>query len=156
MQDSNKSVFKQGFIFGFGLIIPLIIGYVGYSTVSYKLFQMFSSDDGSHNPYESYEAKEENNIKNIAIQEFKDVREGNFVMVLGSIKNTSDIKIGSIKLEAEFYNSKGEFVYEESEYISKKLAPNEVENFAIKCGCTNRTFPEYSKVVVRVVGASSF
>jgi len=77
-------------------------------------------------------------------------------MILGSIKNTGKEKISSVKLEAEFFNSNGDFVYEESEYISKRLAPNETENFAIKCGCANRKFPEYTKVVVRVVSASNY
>ena len=153
MQDSVKSVFRQGFIFGFGLIIPLIVGYIVYNVISYKISETLYEKSSVHS---SYETKEEDKIKSIEIQNFHDTREGDFVMVIGSIKNTGKEKASSIKLEAEFFNAKGEFVYEETEYVSKTILPNEVENFVIKCGCTNRKIPEYSKVTVRVVGASSY
>ncbi|MES2673832.1 MAG: FxLYD domain-containing protein [Pseudomonadota bacterium] len=154
MQELNRSVFRQGIVFGFGLLIPLALCSITYNIISYKIVQArYEKDSPAH---ESYVSTEEENIKHIEIQSFKDTRDGNFVMVTGSVKNTGSKKISSIKLEAEFLNDKGEFVYEETEYVSKSLAPNEVENFAIKCGCTNRTIPEYAKITVRVVGASGY
>lgn len=152
MQELNRSVFRQGVVFGFGLIIPLSVLFIGYNTLTWVLATREYIEPESY----SYSSKEEDHIKAIEIQSFKDVKEDNFVMVLGSIKNTGKEKISSVKLEAEFFNSNGDFVYEESEYISKSLAPNETENFAIKCGCTNRKFPEYTKVIVRVVSASNY
>jgi len=152
MQDSNKSVFRQGFVFGFGLIIPLVIGFITYNIISYKMSKSLYEDNYS----ELYTDKEEKKIESIEILNFRDVREGDFVMVVGAIKNIGKTKVGSIKLEAEFFNSNGEFVYEQTEYVSKRLSPDEVENFSIKCGCTNRKFLEYAKVTVRVVSTSSY
>jgi len=159
MENSNKNLLKQGFVFGFGLVVPLMIGFILYNLFNYKIYDLLNSSGMpgvTDNPIESYESKQADAIKSVEVLEFKDVREGDFVMILGSIKNTSSNAIGSIKLEAEFFNEKNEFVYEESEYISKKLSPNEVENFAIKCGCANRKFPSYSKATVRVVDAGAF
>jgi hypothetical protein len=159
MENPNWKLLKQGFVFGFGLIVPLSIGFILYSVFSYKFYDLFSSSvvpNIADNLYESYGSQETEAIKSIEVVEYRDVKDGDFVVVLGSIKNTSSKPIGSIKLEAEFYNDKGEFVHEESEYISKRLGQNEVENFAIKCGCANRKFPDYSKVTVRVVDAGAF
>jgi hypothetical protein len=155
MEISNKGLLKQGFIFGFGLIVPLIVGHVIYSKISYSMAQEYYGDDDL-SPSSSYIEKEEDYINKIELNGIKDSRDGNFVMVTGTVKNTFSKKLSSIKLEAEFFNNKGEFVYEETEYVSKTLAPNEVENFAIKCGCTNRAIPEYAKVTVRVVSASNY
>jgi hypothetical protein len=156
MEISNKGLLRQGFIFGFGLIVPLIIGNIVYSKISYSMYSMAPDYDLVDEPPSSYIEKEEDYIKKIELHDIKDTRDGNFVMVTGTVKNTFNKKLSSIKLEAEFFNDKGEFVYEETEYISKNLAPNEVENFAIKCGCTNRAIPEYAKVTVRVVSASNY
>lgn len=153
MQSPFKETFQKGFILGLGMIIPLSLAFTLSTTFNYKLSSLFYAEDS---PAYSYQSKEVDHIKSIEVQSFHDTREGNFVMVVGAIKNTGKEKVNSIKLEAEFFNEKGEFVYEETEYVSKSVAPNEVENFVIKCGCTNRTFPEYAKVTVRVVGASSY
>ncbi len=153
MKKSFNEIFRQGFIIGIGMLIPLSVVFLLSNIANYKMSSYFYSSESFES---SFENKEEEKINKIEVVSFHDVREDNFVMVLGSIKNTGNKKISSIKLEAEFYNEKGEFVYEESEYISKTLSPNEVENFAIKCGCNNRKFPEYSKVNVRVVGASGY
>jgi len=152
METSTTGLLRQGLIFGFGLIVPLILGSIVYTKVSYSMAKDYYSDSEPS----SYLEKEDDYTQKIEISNVKDTRDGNFVMVTGAIKNTANKKLSSIKLEAEFFNDKGEFVYEETEYVSKSLAPNEVENFAIKCGCTNRTIPEYAKVTVRVVSASNY
>lgn len=153
MQNSFKEIFRKGFILGLGMIIPFSVAFGLSNFFNYKLSTMLYTEDSTSY---SYKSKEEDHIKSLEIQNIHDTREGNFVMVLGAIKNTGKEKISSIKLEAEFFNEKGEFVYEETEYVSKSVAPNETENFVIKCGCTNRTFPEYSKVTVRVVSAGNY
>lgn len=135
------------------MIIPLSLALTLSNTFNYKLSSLFYTEDTASY---SYKSNEEDHIKNIEVQNFHDVREGNFVMVTGSVKNIGKEKVNSIKLEAEFFNAKGEFVYEETEYVSKSIKPNEEENFVIKCGCTNRTFPEYTKVTVRVVSTSNY
>ena len=154
MQDSNTNILRQGFVFGFGLIIPLAIGFLGYNVIGHKIYQALIYEKPSS--YESYKSKEDDYTKKIEVINFKDTREGDSVIIVGAIKNTATKKISSIELEAEFFNSKGEFVYEENEYISKNLEPNEVENFAIKCGCASKKIPEYSKVTVRVVSANDY
>src|SRR3990167_1644525 len=125
MQDSNKSVFRQGFVFGFGLIIPLAFGFFGYTVIDHKISQVAHEEPSTYESYESYKSKEDDYTKKIEILNFKDTREG-------------------------------EFVYEKNEYISKNLEPNEIENFAITCGCANNKIPDYSKVTVRVVGANDY
>jgi hypothetical protein len=153
MQDSNKSVFRQGVVFGFGFLIPLFVGVIAFILIGNAISKSRIDRLSNHSDYRS---EEERNINFIEVKNFKDYRDENFVMVTGSIKNNSDHRIGSIKLEAEFFDAHGDFVYEETEYISKTLASNEVENFAIKCGCSNRKIPEYAKVTVRVVSVSGY
>jgi len=153
MPKSFGELFRKGFILGLGMLIPLIVVFFISNVVNYKISNFFYDPESYTNPYKS---KEEDHIKSIQVESFNDTREGDFVMVIGKIKNTGKEKVSSIKLEAEFFNEKGEFVYEESEFINKALAPSEEENFIIKCGCTNHKFPEYSKVTVKVVGANSY
>ena len=150
MIEEKRKTIRTGFWLGIGLIIPIAIGMYFSSWISSTLYKYFSPSE----EYESY-MPVKNVEKNIIIESFRDVKLGNKVFINGSIINKGNKPLGSIQLEAEFFNEKGEFVYEESEYIKKTLAPNERENFQIKCGCTDVTFPEYKKVTVRVVSASN-
>lgn len=64
--------------------------------------------------------------------------------------------VDSIEIEAELLDGDGKFVYECSEYISRKISQGESENFLIKCGCSRETVPEYATISLRVVEASAF
>lgn len=152
---SNKSLFKSGIVFGFGLVIPFTMTFFGVGFLQDKFSNARPLDDRIVDQRLADDTQDDK-LNSIEILNFKDVREGDFVMVLGSIKNNAKKPISSVTLEAEFYNSKGEFVYEETTYISQKLKPGQVENFAIKCGCANRKFPEYSKVTVKVTSVSDY
>ena len=98
MQDSNKSVFRQGFVFGFGLIIPLAFGFFGYTVIDHKISQVAHEEPSTYESYESYKSKEDDYTKKIEILNFKDTREGDSVIIVGAIKNTATKKISSIQL----------------------------------------------------------
>jgi hypothetical protein len=93
----------------------------------------------------------------IVINEYHDVHKGNQVVITGSLTNTADGTANSIELEAEMFDSKGEFVHECSEYISDQAEPGKTENLQIKCGgCPDKLIPEYDSVKLSVVGISNF
>jgi hypothetical protein len=92
----------------------------------------------------------------IEILKFREKINGEQLLILGVIENTSNSSVSSIRLEAELLDGQKQMVYECSEYISKKLKAGEKENFQIRCSCGNRPTPKYSSVSLRVVGASSY
>lgn len=153
MITENTQLIKNGFWAGIGLILPVAAGIVlGNHLTNYS--DAFMSVEAYEE--ETYSELLTDYSKNIVVDKFQDQRDGDKVNILGSITNTGSTAIGSIKLEAEFFDDKGEFVYEQTEYIDKKLAPNESENFLIACGCKDKKFPEYKTVTVSVVAAHNF
>ena len=68
MQETSRSVFRQGIVFGFGLIIPLSILFIGYNILTLVLATHEYTEPESY----SYSSKEEDQIKAIEIQSFKD------------------------------------------------------------------------------------
>ena len=149
---------KAGFWVGIGFIIPQLV--VLYSGTVLTIFAMpsmmeasFESEDGSaiSNLTSNFDRTDQ-----IKIQEYREQKNGNQLLILGSIVNSGDKKTRSIQLEAELINKDGKFVYECSEYINKDLKPGDSENFQIKCGCGKTPIPEYTKANVRVVSASSY
>lgn len=153
MSSSSMSKIKNGFLIGVGFILPIAMGvWVGDKLINYS--------SGS----ESYESDEYTDFSDITtdyanlitVEKYADKSKDGKINILGSIINKGTISVDSIKLEAEFFNNEGEFVQEQTTYISKKLEPNESENFQISCTCKGQLLPEYTKVTVRVVSAHSF
>lgn len=95
-------------------------------------------------------------IEQIKIEKYRQESRGNKLFILGAIKNVGNKKASSIQLEAELLNQEGEFVFECSEYISRSLQPQDVENFQITCGCGKNPIPAFSDISLRVVNASTF
>lgn len=150
----NLSIFKKitmGFWLGLGFFIPLVI--VNYAGTYLAMFAMpsFMEENMEEALFSDYDKS--NQIK---LLEQREEMSGKHLLILGSIKNEGSLQVGSIRLEAELYDEQGSFVFECSEYVNKKLAPGETENFQIRCGCGDTVAPEHASVSVRVVSASSF
>jgi len=134
---------KAGFWFGMGFIPIFFIGaFVIDKTTG------FISSAGE------YTANSDQT--NIKIVEYKDLRNGDELLILGSITNTGESSLSLISLEAELFDQRGEFVYECSEYVKKRMNPGEKENFQINCGSKETPIPEYKTINLRVVHASSY
>lgn len=151
MSELKSQMVRKGFWIGIGLIIPMSMGIlIGNQLTRYSVEESFAEADFDQEDYlEAYADL----TKSIVIDKFQDKKQGSEINILGTITNKGSKPIGSIQLEAEFFNDKGEFVHEQTEYISKKIAPNESENFQIACGCKDKVFPEYKNITVRVVSA---
>jgi len=154
MANDKTQFISKGFWAGVGLIAPVAFAILIGNQLTRYSDTAFSAED--YEQEESYSELFTDHSQSIAVDHFKDQRDGEKVNILGSITNKGSTTVGSIRLEAEFFDDKGDFVYEQSEYINKKLAPNESENFLIACGCKDKNFPEYKSVTVRVVGAHDF
>lgn len=147
-----------GFWLGIGFIIPQLL--VMYSGTALTMLAMpsimeasFESDDGA---ILSSFTSTYDKAGQIEIRNQREQRNGDQLLILGSVINNGDASTRSIQLEAELMDKDGNFVYECSEYISKTLKSGDQENFQIRCGCGNNPVPEYAKVNVRVVSASGY
>ncbi len=160
----NWSVWKTikiGFLLGIGFIIPqLLVLYTGtvltILAIPSMLDAQFDELDEFTDSGFAEAALDYDRTDHIEVTQFREQKNGEQLLVLGTIQNTGDKSTNSITLEAELSDKAGEFVYECTEYISKNLEPGESENFQIKCGCGQNPMPEYATMNVRVVSASSF
>lgn len=148
---------KAGFWVGIGFIIPSIGVYIFGTYLLYStpaLWQSAAMDSGM----ESVESFMDNadKSKQIKILQFREIINGEQLLILGVIENTSNSTVSSIRLEAELLDDQKQMVYECSEYISRKLKAGEKENFQIRCSCGSQPTPKYSSVSLRVVSASSY
>ncbi|MCP4492640.1 MAG: hypothetical protein GY820_35830 [Gammaproteobacteria bacterium] len=149
---------KVGFWLGIGFIIPqLVVLYSGTALTMLAMPSMmeasFESEDGS---VMSSLTSNFDRAEQIKINNYREQKNGNQLLILGSIVNKGDKKASSIQLEAELTDEGGNFVYECSEYISNDLKPGDIENFQIKCGCGKNPVPEYANVNVRVISARGY
>lgn len=169
MENLSKwKLIKAGFWLGIGFIIPSLV--VMYSGTALTILAMPSMIEASFEYEDNGLMSDESEYKEIMsnftsdldvsdqikIKSYREQRNGNQLLILGSIENIGDKKASAIQLEAELSDEKGNFVYECSEYINKALNAGEVEKFQIKCGCGDNSVPSYVKVSVRVVSASNY
>lgn len=153
---------KAGFWLGIGFIVPTIIVYLIGMLVVFAVPSLMSSsqfdDDIVADAKETVDkmVAEHDKTNQIRIVNYREVKNGNQVFILGSVENTGADTVGSIQLEAELLDDAKQMVFECSQYISKKLKQGETENFQIKCGCGHERIPEHKSVNVRVVSASNF
>lgn len=81
----------------------------------------------------------------------------NGVEILARVKNDGEHTWSNATLEVEFFDGKGEFVDECSDYLKNELNPGDTQNVKIKCGgCENNKLSEYDSYTIKVVDASSF
>nr|WP_298174654.1 FxLYD domain-containing protein [uncultured Pseudomonas sp.] len=153
MSSSSISKIRNGFLIGVGFILPIALGvWAGDKLVNYS----GDSENYEIDEYSDFSEITTDYAELITVEKFSDKSKDGKINILGSVINKGKVSVGSIKLEAEFFNNEGEFVQEQSTYISKKLEPNESENFQISCTCKGQLLPDYKKVTVRVVSAHSF
>lgn len=153
---------KFGFWLGVGFIIPQLIVMYGGTYITFlampKMMEM--AMDNPSESKDSFDVSEFTSqldqTKKIEIGKYEDKSKDGQLLILGTITNKGDKPASSIQLEVELFDAEGKFVYECSEYISRKLVPGDTENFQVKCGCNTSPIPEYKSVDIRVVGAHGF
>jgi len=75
-------------------------------------------------------------------------------VVLGTLRNEADATIGSVRVEAAYYDAGGRLVDVCGWYIAPRLAPGEEKPFKIACGGTpEKPAPESASVKLRLVEA---
>jgi len=168
---------KKGFLLGVGLLIPLLL--VEYLSAEYSFHKMnqmtvdsfeafkneFDADEELYDEVELGDVESHSNfeydfnksyVKDIEILDYNSVIQNNQLLIRGQIKNNAEKEISSIEIEAELFDEAGNFVFECTEYLSESIATNTVENFLIKCGCSENSVPEYSKIEVSIARASAY
>ncbi len=158
---------KIGFWLGVGFIVPQLV--VMYSGTALTLLAMPSILDTAVEEYandweEDLDAFSEVSdfysdhdlTDSIEIEKFSERLIDGHLHITGAVSNTGEKAAGSIEIEAELLDAKGEFIYECSEYISRRVLPGESENFLLKCGCSRESVPEYASIDIRIVEATAF
>lgn len=75
--------------------------------------------------------------------------------LLGTLENKGDAAWSSVKLKAELFNEKGEFIDECSDYVSQTINPGTKINFKLSCSsCRKINFENYHSYKLEVVNAS--
>ncbi len=156
---------KKGFFIGLGLLIPLFLLEMLVLKVSVWEIEKFSSnsyeeamglsiselgDDG----YESEEAKSYKN--QISLSATSATMQGKQVLITGQYTVNSTKPIYTLELEAELFDKNGEFVYECTKSFYEQIDAGTVENYMIKCGCSENGIPNFETVKVKVSKATSY
>jgi hypothetical protein len=153
---------KVGFWLGIGFIIPQMIVMYGGTIMTFiampSMMQGVMEDGMEENISENMEdfTSELNRTAQVELLAHEDRSRDGQLLILGSLKNGGEKPVSSIQLEAELFDENNKFVYECTEYISRRLMSGDVENYQIKCGCKGGELPQYSTFTVRVVGAQGF
>jgi len=148
---------KMGFWIGIGFIIPSIAVYILGTYLVYSIPSL-GQGAGMENSKEMMEKfmKERDKTDQVKIVQFREVKQGKQLLVLGTVENIGATPVGSILVEAELLDDTKQMVFECSKYISKQLKRAEKENFQIICGLGDQVVPDYKSVNVRVVQASNY
>ena len=73
-------------------------------------------------------------------------------VVLGMLRNDGDAVIGSVRVEAAYFDGSGRLVDVCGWYVAPRLAPGEEKPFKVSCGGTpERPAPESASVRLRLV-----
>jgi len=162
MDNSNPlRLIKVGFWLGIGFIVPTIVVYIiGTMVVYLAITPLFHSNTAEAKTEQSNYAEPSfpdfDKTDQVRILEYREVKNGDQLLILGKIQNQGAKPVSSIHLEVELFDASKQLVYECSDYVSRKLKQGDVENFQVKCGCGNQPAPAYQSLTVRVVQASSF
>lgn len=148
---------KAGFWVGIGFIVPSIGVYILGTKLIYSMPSLWqpSAMESGKEVAEKFMSDSDKSGQ-VKIAQFREVKNGKQLLILGTVENTGETPVGSIRVEAELLDGNKQMVFECSEYISKKLKKGEKENFQIKCGCGDQPAPDHKSVSVRVVGANNF
>ena len=75
-------------------------------------------------------------------------------VVLGMLRNDGDAMVGSVRVEAAYFDAAGRLVDLCGWYVAPKIAPGEEKAFKIACGGTpERPAPESASVRLRLIEA---
>lgn len=143
---------RAGFWIGVGFLVPsALLGFASMAWVGYAL--------SSFDPTETLEeiaSPDFDDTEGLELGRWRTAPHGKRLLILGSVRNTRDSEVGSVQVEAEFFDVDGAYVYECSEYIRGDLQPGATENYQITCGCRNASLPDHERIEVRIVSASTF
>lgn len=156
---------KTGFWLGIGFIVPFLIMYMisfGIALLSAKLsFEKepveITKVDNTEKRIEFSSSQIKSNLDDqIKILNHRESVNGNRLLILGELVNNGPDTANSLQLQAELFDSSGNFVYECNEYFSRTLNAGDKENFQIKCGCGEEAIPNYASLTVRVLKANKY
>lgn len=138
-----KDIFGKilyGFLFGTGMGLSILLIIYIYDNIN-------KSD-------QSYVHKTYNENAGLVLTYENDRQVKDGVIVLGTIHNQGKDSWRNIKVEAEVFDNKGNFIDECTETVYLTLEPDARENFKITCGaCSTNKIPDYEKVSVRIQDA---
>ncbi|MEN8188728.1 MAG: hypothetical protein ABFS19_02690 [Thermodesulfobacteriota bacterium] len=152
---------KAGFWLGIGFMIPLTLASIVTLVISVAATPLIVKKSFE----QVEEVQEDNTAFDFANQDLKDQveiverresRQGNRLLILGVVANNGPKQVGSINIQAELFDEKGEFVFECDEYISRKIKTGDKENFQIRCGCGDEKVPEYKTMNLRIISANNY
>ena len=91
--------------------------------------------------------------KDLVVSEVKTRTAGSALEIVGVITNSSGRTWSSVTIEAEFYDSSGEFIDEASEYLRSEIGGHAIEHFKIKISSPRKEIASGDiKPVVKVSG----
>ena len=156
---------QTGFWLGIGFIIPLFISSLIGFIISYISTNLIINKN-SEIPEKQVENVITTSIPNIRakqdlkdqikIKGYKEIKRENRLLILGVVENTGPNSVSSVQMQAELFDSKGQFVLECDEFLSNIMQPKDEENFQISCGCTDAPVPEYESIKIRVLTARNY
>jgi hypothetical protein len=111
--------------------------------------------DGGKETMEKFMADSDKSNQ-VKITQFRESKNGKQLLILGTVENSGETSVSSVRIEAELLDGNKQMVFECSEYISKKLKKGDKENFQIKCGCGDTPAPAHKSISLRVVNATSY
>ena len=167
MEGQYLKYIKKGFFIGIGLLMPMALLEFG----AFKLSMVMMTDEmESYTEKLDYQEEPESDWKpgekdiydfnksyvgEVLLGEYSYTTQGLQLLITGDITNKSSSDLSVVEVEAELFNKDGKFVYECSEYMRKQFKSGAKENYLIKCGCSKNGLPEFDKIEVRVVNAST-
>jgi hypothetical protein len=157
---NRRNLIKTGFWLGIGFIGPAVALYLVASillSVVAWLSQTAAPEtiEMDTDVLEKVMAPPDETSK-VRIVDFREVRNGNRLLILGSVRNTGAAPVGSIQIEAELLDAAKKLVLECAADIARRLKPRESENFQVICDYGQQPVPKYQSVELRVINASGY
>ena len=93
-------------------------------------------------------------VSDVRVTNHRIERRNGDTVVLGTLRNDADAVVGSVRVEAAYYDGAGRLVDVCGWYIAPRLAPGEEKPFKVACGGTpEKPTPESASVKLRLVEA---
>ena len=147
MKSHIKMIFSKiglGFCYGIGFGIALSLVIMFFNKYESKL-------SPSINDEQQYASAD---IRNQLIKEHKLIsKSGKIIEIIGLVDNNTEYEWSPLKIEIEFFDEKGTFVYECSDYIEGGILPFTKEHFKVSCSSCDGKLPDFSTYEIKIASA---